>query len=427
MRERGITLIALVITIIVLLILAGVSISLVTGNNGVLTQGTNAVNKNREAAAREDLEMAWASATTDYWSDWATNSSTVLSDYRTKAKLDTYLIGKGTLEGNPKYNDTTKEYTVNYRAIDQNELYTFLITEDGKAKKKTGIILNKSETFIGVGESETLTVKFVEMEGNINDVEWDSNESSKITVTSSGEVSVLPGTAYGTTAKITATCNGKSDTCLVTASDKLAKAASVGDYADINIGYLDKKANNDFDDYTGNNIGIAWKVLSKNEETGDVNLISTGHPLQYYHSGTTATTSFENIQKISTEEIVVKDTLTEGYYNWCGFSTTNVIGLFSNKNVFKSIKSPGNSNDGLGITNDTPDNIRTTGRVYWLPTSNSSMYVVDGNGVVDTRFNGGYMYGNNGVRVVVSLSSDVRVKDGSGDNNAPFRLYGINY
>ena len=34
-HNKGITLIALVITIIVLLILAGVSISLVVGNNGV--------------------------------------------------------------------------------------------------------------------------------------------------------------------------------------------------------------------------------------------------------------------------------------------------------------------------------------------------------------------------------------------------------
>ena len=37
-NQKGITLIALVITIIVLLILAGVSIAMLTGNNGILTQ-----------------------------------------------------------------------------------------------------------------------------------------------------------------------------------------------------------------------------------------------------------------------------------------------------------------------------------------------------------------------------------------------------
>ena len=41
MKNRGITLIALVITIIILLILAGVSIAMLTGNNGILTQAEN--------------------------------------------------------------------------------------------------------------------------------------------------------------------------------------------------------------------------------------------------------------------------------------------------------------------------------------------------------------------------------------------------
>ena len=40
--NKGITLIALVITIIVLLILAGVSIAMLTGQNGILTQASNA-------------------------------------------------------------------------------------------------------------------------------------------------------------------------------------------------------------------------------------------------------------------------------------------------------------------------------------------------------------------------------------------------
>ena len=41
-RNNGITLIALVITIIVLLILAGVSIAMLTGENGLLTKATDA-------------------------------------------------------------------------------------------------------------------------------------------------------------------------------------------------------------------------------------------------------------------------------------------------------------------------------------------------------------------------------------------------
>ena len=44
-NNNGITLIALVITIIVLLILAGVSIAMLTGENGILTQAQRAKNE----------------------------------------------------------------------------------------------------------------------------------------------------------------------------------------------------------------------------------------------------------------------------------------------------------------------------------------------------------------------------------------------
>ena len=53
-KEKGITLIALVITIIVLLILAGVTISMLTGENGILTQAQRAKEETEEAQANEE-------------------------------------------------------------------------------------------------------------------------------------------------------------------------------------------------------------------------------------------------------------------------------------------------------------------------------------------------------------------------------------
>ena len=52
-NNKGITLIALVITIIVLLILAGVSIAMLTGENGILTQAQKAKNETENAAKNE--------------------------------------------------------------------------------------------------------------------------------------------------------------------------------------------------------------------------------------------------------------------------------------------------------------------------------------------------------------------------------------
>ena len=58
MNNKGITLIALVITIIVLLILAGVSIAMLTGQNGILTQASNAKSDTAKAEIAEKVNMA---------------------------------------------------------------------------------------------------------------------------------------------------------------------------------------------------------------------------------------------------------------------------------------------------------------------------------------------------------------------------------
>lgn len=57
-RNKGITLIALVITIIVLLILSGVTIATLTGNNGVLTKANVAKERMEESNVYEQLSIA---------------------------------------------------------------------------------------------------------------------------------------------------------------------------------------------------------------------------------------------------------------------------------------------------------------------------------------------------------------------------------
>ena len=56
--NKGITLIALVITIIVLLILAAVSIATLTGENGILSKANNSKIETEKASAKEKVQMA---------------------------------------------------------------------------------------------------------------------------------------------------------------------------------------------------------------------------------------------------------------------------------------------------------------------------------------------------------------------------------
>ena len=102
---KGITLVSLVITIIVMLILAGVSISMATGNNGVLTRGQQGALNTKLAAVQEDLNSAILSLETDYRSESVLESAM-------EAKKDQYftVATKGTLPA-------TKDYINNHKGL----------------------------------------------------------------------------------------------------------------------------------------------------------------------------------------------------------------------------------------------------------------------------------------------------------------------
>ena len=78
--NKGITLVALVITIIVLLILAGVSISMVVGENGVLSRATGAATETSEAEMKQALEMAVDGAQGEFINLWTNNTTLKIID-----------------------------------------------------------------------------------------------------------------------------------------------------------------------------------------------------------------------------------------------------------------------------------------------------------------------------------------------------------
>ena len=73
--NKGITLIALVITIIVLLILAGVSIALLTGDNGVLNRATTSQDVEKVAAGKDQVALAAGNGITAWYEDQYTEKT----------------------------------------------------------------------------------------------------------------------------------------------------------------------------------------------------------------------------------------------------------------------------------------------------------------------------------------------------------------
>ena len=79
-NNKGITLIALVITIIVLLILAGITIAMLTGENGILTNATKSKALNELGAAKDLVALTANEAMTDYFEGTYVKSTTANYD-----------------------------------------------------------------------------------------------------------------------------------------------------------------------------------------------------------------------------------------------------------------------------------------------------------------------------------------------------------
>ena len=90
--QKGITLIALVITIIVLLILAGVSIAMLTGQNGILTQAQNAKTTTENKSAEEKVKLSVMGARADDGTLTVEKLRTELANYGGTVEGDTFPV-----------------------------------------------------------------------------------------------------------------------------------------------------------------------------------------------------------------------------------------------------------------------------------------------------------------------------------------------
>ena len=163
--KSGITLIALIITIIVLLILAGITISLVVGDNGVLNQAVNAADETNRANVQTELEMAVSTVVAD-WSGarYINGSNETLEDYMTIGRVESNM---NTTDYNLKEFELNidKGVAVGYKGKDYK--FTVEITESGNSAK---VIYESSEKEIIAKTVEDLQVgeKVYYDTGNIN-------------------------------------------------------------------------------------------------------------------------------------------------------------------------------------------------------------------------------------------------------------------
>ena len=154
LESKGITLIALVITIIVLLILAGVSIAMLTGENGILTQAQNAKKETSIAEEKELIALAYNAIKAEE------KGGAVTTD-----KLDKELEKDGA--------DATQEGT-NIKVTFRESRREYIIDENGNITEGTGTTPTPPEE-----EDNTATVGQIVQPGEGNK-EYTSEEYTAI-------------------------------------------------------------------------------------------------------------------------------------------------------------------------------------------------------------------------------------------------------
>ena len=119
-NSKGITLIALVITIVVLLILTGVTIATLTGGNGIITRTNQAKEETEKAGAKEKVQMEVAGSFDEY------------------GKFDMDKL-KENLKDNLELKDNDIKCTPNGSILVTVDGYEILINLDGNIKNATTI------------------------------------------------------------------------------------------------------------------------------------------------------------------------------------------------------------------------------------------------------------------------------------------------
>ena len=203
--QKGITLIALIITIVVLLILAVVTIGAIQESK-IITHAQNASDSYTIAQEKERIGLAL--------SEWNIEDAIPGNNPVFKNVITNELQGQNvsiTGEDNGPltvtFNKTENSYTV---------------TKEGEITPTTkGITLSSTSLSIAPGKTAQLTATLTGITGNVT---WTSADTNVVTVTTSEDtltatLTVADGATLGTTVEITATCGEYSAKCTITVEE----------------------------------------------------------------------------------------------------------------------------------------------------------------------------------------------------------------
>ena len=243
-NAKAITLIAMVVTIIVLLILVGVSIAVLTGENGIINRTTEVKKTNEEAEVMENIRLAYNNAQIGKYA--GKNESFIGT---LKSDLEKVY---GTGENNVKVEDNGNDtYTVTIRG----KKYT--IDENGNVNKVEGFSITSTTLNLQkrVGVDATGTTITATKDGIDGTVHWSISPATGVATLSSDTgdaIQVTPVASADDSAVITATCGSYTKQCTV----NVTLVSKVNVTFNFNGGTLNSNSSQTFNEFPGDIITL---------------------------------------------------------------------------------------------------------------------------------------------------------------------------
>ena len=265
---KGITLVALVITIVVLLILAGVSINTVLGDDGIIKKAKEAAEATKRASAEEEMNRL----VLEY--QLAKNDETLESFLQEK-------VTEGRIDGVTDNGDGTITITKKVEGKD----YTITVKKPAASTPsvKVGAIRVVSDSTgagSSLGEASTRkgTTLYIMIESTISGGTTTVSPEVPYAVTENGTYKfTVTGTVNGTTytKEVSVTVNQFKNSILENINIKIGDSVnytydSAGSYS-LSSTYSGYSSNQTIAQTTG----LTWKVLNVDKENDTVDIIST--------------------------------------------------------------------------------------------------------------------------------------------------------
>ena len=306
--KKGITILALSVTIIILLILAGISISMLTGDNGLIR---NAVSAKEQAEIDGEKEILEQSVVIAMGKDKYGNIE--------KDKLDKEL------DKNLGENNHTSEKVDEGIEVTINNKRIYLIDKDGNVTEFAGIKLSNKELLLSIVNGNIPEYTITASKFNITeDINWESSDITVATVENGKVIAVDSGKTI-----ITAKCTSNGKEYIANCEVEVAKHIDYS-YVQYDVEYKDVYTGTQYTKNTG------WRLLNqKNNENGtyDIEIISTGIPAKLYYYGYDDIKKFENDGTIGkwAGNVTQRSEFVDKYYGTVSYNNVYAAaGLFYN-------------------------------------------------------------------------------------------------